>query len=111
MMELEDGKLLIAGRSFGFSDKQIEEIVEVWQEVARIISISIEKIMRELRPVIDLMEEFNQYAVDLNISIRKRKEIYKAERRLKSNVKHYGYKQNIKKKMCCIGVYGCYRRY
>ncbi|URN85854.1 hypothetical protein [Acetobacterium wieringae] len=80
-----------------------------FKEAGEAIAKAWESVSKALYPTIEFV---NKIAFEyFNDQISEKKKIYEAECRMKSNVKKYGYNQNYRKRMFCVGGYGNFRRF
>jgi len=98
-------------KGMGYSDQQIVEIYEAIERIGCAAKELMKAVEKAIRPAIELISEWYQDILELYYSAPEKKIIYKAECRLKSNVKKYGYTQNYRKRMFCVGGYGNFRRF
>jgi hypothetical protein len=105
----------------GWSDWKVEEVdttalSEAFEkfgnnikEAAEAIAKAFESVSKALTPTIEFVNETTfEYFADHH---PEKKKIYQAECRMKSNVKNYGYKQNYRGRMFCVGDRGNFRRF
>lgn len=87
-------------------EKGKSDIQERIEEIAR----SCEAVAKALRPEIKSIKEISLRSFDY-YSPPEEKKIYRAEYRMKSNVKNYGHMPNYRGRMFCVGDRGNYRRF
>lgn len=105
-----DEQVIVFGRSLGWSDEQVLQLYAVVQKISVDLQTAWEAIVKVLTPTIEFINEIYFENFDFNESPEK-KQIYKSEYRLKSNVKDNRYMQNYRKRMFCCGSYGNFRRF
>ena len=98
-------------KGVGYSNQQIVEIYEAIERVGCAVKELMKAVEKVIRPALELISEWYENVLELYYSSPEKKRIYKAECRLKSNVKNYGYTQNYRKRMFCVGGYGNFRRF
>ena len=100
-----------ACKGMGYSDQQIAEIYEAIERIGYAAKELIKAVEKVIRPAIELISEWYQNVLELYYSAPEKNKIYQSEYRMKSNVKKYGYSQNYRKRMFCVGSYGNFRRF
>ncbi|PKM61654.1 MAG: hypothetical protein CVU99_02525 [Firmicutes bacterium HGW-Firmicutes-4] len=103
-------QILIVGRGHGFTDEQVIEIYKTIERLGCALKEIANAIAKAIRPVIEFMEDVYFESFDFYSSTKKKK-IYQADYRMKSNAKKYGYIPNYRGRMFCVGDRGNYRRF
>ncbi|MEA4805104.1 hypothetical protein [Acetobacterium wieringae] len=97
--EVDTSAISEAFEKFGNNFKEVgEAIAKAWESVSKALTPTIEFVNKIA------FEYFDDHHPE-------KKKIYQAEYRVKSNVKKYGYNQNYRKRMFCVGGYGNFRRF
>ncbi|MDO9492817.1 hypothetical protein [Acetobacterium sp.] len=100
-------------KDVGWSDWKVEidtsSISEALKEVAEAVAQAWGRVSKALTPTIEFVNKIAFEYFDDHLP--EKKKIYQAEYRMKSNMKNYGYKQNYRKRMFCVGNRGNFRRF
>lgn len=97
-------------KAMGYNNQQIVEIYEAIERRTNAIKELMEAVAKAMSPVIEPITKLGLDIFEFYSPPEKNK-IYQSEYRMKSNVKNYGYKQNYRKRMFCVGGYGNFRRF
>lgn len=104
-------EFLMIGIRRGFSEEQIVALYEAIERIGYCLKDMADAILKALQPMVEWIKSIDIDELKLYFDSPKKKKIYRAEYRVKSNVNNYKYKQNYRKKMFCVGGYGNFRRF
>lgn|GEM_PF-6130568 len=95
---------------FRYNKNQFSEMNLALKIIGIVVLESWEAVLKGFQPTIEYLNQTIFNSFDFYSSTEKKK-IYQADYRIKSNVKNYGYTQNYRKMMFCVGDRGNYRRF
>lgn len=97
--EIDTSAISEALEKLGINIKEAgEAIAKAWESASKALTPTIELVNKIA------FEHFSDHHSE-------RKKIYQSEYRIKSNVKKYGYTQNYRNRMFCVGNRGNFRRF
>lgn len=109
--EKEQEQIVIVGQRYGFSEEQKLAIYETFNQLAHNINEILGPVFKLLQSAMQSLGKWYLDNVDTLFAIQEERKIYKAEYRIKSTVKKYGYTPNYRNRMFCVGGYGNFRRF